>query len=914
MENNQDDEKPYYVIRFIEIPYENIDNYICVPHSWVVNRRPTDKKVRVAYPSDEHRFDTRDRVIRNEKHNEKWKLYMAEIKYETVNFKDADYWIASRNDFGPLTNDSQSEPTFHIQLPRSSQNHSSKSMRDKHQLTPKITENIQKLSAKKSLKRATQSGATEQLDEKRRRQSNVDRPSGSAGKYINMGPGGLKRELSTVIGERDQTEAAAASRNEPTPSQVTSGKHHHQVRRAEIQLPSLPIIEADGPTDATTIDEEGQSHYGIQSREANCNSQSQHASKPTTASMSPPQPSTSVEQPPNSKHHYYQRNSQDRENSHSNFQPIITEVRSIKETDTNQTPCTDSFSPPFSSNKQYYTSTSHHLPSSLKMSARLFSPMHERPSSIPIHEPSEMRILLTNSERRVDITSQNPSNLMDQIRSSSASPPEIQEQTVTQNTPHFRTKIGKSYDMNGLDPQAVLKRNDNVASGIHTSSLLHQHTNFVRRKTNQRHSSPLNQYEQTMDVLDALQRPSVSYSIAHRTSHGEVLMHKASTEHRLLSPSANHPNAVASQSYQNNPGNFRQEHRQELRRTPTEGITPAQPTRSGIEIGIQTVLSSNSSPPQYYREMQQKSYAPQTGIPPNASNSRKRTAVQGVIHRSPAHFPIILSYTDYLRDKHTKSYDDNQRYNQRIEAILKGKPIDHDQVPSRNMIPATTGEMCTLERPSFSSQQDKRELLRSNNDYMCQPSRTQSRLIRQLPEMAMKQCYSESNLFNSSAVRSPPRPAEHIRQTAKRMEVDPLSPGRSSISDLEDRVYRVVVPEQETFTYNAEYAGTSGAQTGAGTSTNNQAHARNVLEQQLLDYISKILPQIRSNMYNSCKMYKNLKRSIYESADTYKKLMEVAERLNALRASESLFPAPCHREPYYLLNEKGNLKLQKNLS
>jgi len=83
MEYNGSNKRDFYVVRFIEIPFERIDSYVCVPNSWVVIRRVTDKKVVVAYPNDEDPFDTRDRAKRKEKYKEDWRFYMAEIKYES---------------------------------------------------------------------------------------------------------------------------------------------------------------------------------------------------------------------------------------------------------------------------------------------------------------------------------------------------------------------------------------------------------------------------------------------------------------------------------------------------------------------------------------------------------------------------------------------------------------------------------------------------------------------------------------------------------------------------------------------------------------------------------------------------------------------------------------------------------------
>lgn len=90
MEYNGRNKKNFYVVRFIELPFEGIDRYVCVPNSWVIIRRVTDKKVVVAYPSDEDPFDTRDRAQRNERYSEGWAFYMAEIVYGSGKLKFLD--------------------------------------------------------------------------------------------------------------------------------------------------------------------------------------------------------------------------------------------------------------------------------------------------------------------------------------------------------------------------------------------------------------------------------------------------------------------------------------------------------------------------------------------------------------------------------------------------------------------------------------------------------------------------------------------------------------------------------------------------------------------------------------------------------------------------------------------------------
>lgn len=80
---NTNPRRLFYVVKFIELPFEKIDDYICVPKSWLILQTSSNQKVFIAYPNTEDRFDTRDRVKRKEEPNDKWGYYMATIEYES---------------------------------------------------------------------------------------------------------------------------------------------------------------------------------------------------------------------------------------------------------------------------------------------------------------------------------------------------------------------------------------------------------------------------------------------------------------------------------------------------------------------------------------------------------------------------------------------------------------------------------------------------------------------------------------------------------------------------------------------------------------------------------------------------------------------------------------------------------------
>ncbi len=79
----RDKRRLFYVVQFIEVPFEGIDDYVCVPYSWLIKQKSSDQKVVVTYPHDEDPLDTRDRVKRVERPNDDWRFYTAYIKFES---------------------------------------------------------------------------------------------------------------------------------------------------------------------------------------------------------------------------------------------------------------------------------------------------------------------------------------------------------------------------------------------------------------------------------------------------------------------------------------------------------------------------------------------------------------------------------------------------------------------------------------------------------------------------------------------------------------------------------------------------------------------------------------------------------------------------------------------------------------
>lgn len=80
-------EMAFYVVQFLELPYKGIDDYVCVPYTWVIVRKRPDGKFVIAYPEDEDPSVTRDRAKRKERCRDDWKFYIADVKYQSSEFK-----------------------------------------------------------------------------------------------------------------------------------------------------------------------------------------------------------------------------------------------------------------------------------------------------------------------------------------------------------------------------------------------------------------------------------------------------------------------------------------------------------------------------------------------------------------------------------------------------------------------------------------------------------------------------------------------------------------------------------------------------------------------------------------------------------------------------------------------------------
>ncbi|CAD6243669.1 GSCOCT00013098001.2-RA-CDS [Cotesia congregata] len=95
MKVNYADDYPYVVVEFLQLPYADIGDYVCIPRSWIRVHKATNRKSIVAYP-DELPSITKMRIMNCDEPSEKWELYLAIVKVEKRSYKDAYQYIMEK--------------------------------------------------------------------------------------------------------------------------------------------------------------------------------------------------------------------------------------------------------------------------------------------------------------------------------------------------------------------------------------------------------------------------------------------------------------------------------------------------------------------------------------------------------------------------------------------------------------------------------------------------------------------------------------------------------------------------------------------------------------------------------------------------------------------------------------------------
>nr|ABK57043.1 hypothetical protein GIP_L1_00570 [Glyptapanteles indiensis] len=419
MKRSGNNRRAFSVVQFIELPFEGIDDYVCVPYTWMVVRRATDQKVAVAYPKGEDPFNTRDRVKRKERYDDEWRFYMAAVKYESDTYRDAEYWIATRNDYGPLV---EKESTMSATPTRFTLN---KKLRSANQSNfSKFNDNPRKPLPRISIKRPALSELKKHFNEKRLKLDDAAQSSSVVVNGANAQPGCLKRgEL--IINQDNQsmectlTEGIAAdgSTGESSSSQRTNENLQESLPMQKQQELNMPLIDDDTSTVVIGDDGEDQPTSNIKLQLSSVQVFSTFAKQSEPAQ-----------------------------------QPQISVASSM------EMACNDQLRTDDVVNNE---PTFHHLPDSLKMSAHLYSQMNGARRLVPTQEPVEKRIRPMNITKNLALAAQSPLNLMDRIGSSSTHSVAEQSSMVIQS----RSRDPRNRHQSGTNVALAQKVNQNSFEG-----------------------------------------------------------------------------------------------------------------------------------------------------------------------------------------------------------------------------------------------------------------------------------------------------------------------------------------------------------------------------------------------------------------------------------------------------------------
>nr|QZB49160.1 BEN [Cotesia vestalis bracovirus] len=373
MKRNNNYRRAFYVVQFTELPFEGIDDYVCVPYTWLIRYNTIDQRAVVSYPKDEDPFNTRDRVKRKEKCNDEWRFYMASVKYKSDSYSDAEYWIATKNDYGALVEEElktiDTEPNFPLnkKLRIANRNHSSK-----------LNDNPRKPLPRISIKRPALPEPNKQLDGKRMKLDDAAQSSSAVLTNVNAEPGSSRQEQSIIAQDNQPMEStqtgttASDSNGTASSSQQKDENLQESLPIQEQQESSIPSIDVDTPILVMDDDDEVQP-TSIEEHQVPSN-------QVTLQFTEQPEPIR---------------------------EPQILVVPSREMTSNNQRSQEDDIL----NNEP----TSHQLRNSPKISAQLYHQMNEARRLIPTQKPVKKKIRPINIARNLAIAEQNP--LMDQTGS-----------------------------------------------------------------------------------------------------------------------------------------------------------------------------------------------------------------------------------------------------------------------------------------------------------------------------------------------------------------------------------------------------------------------------------------------------------------------------------------------------------------
>ncbi|XP_045500046.1 uncharacterized protein LOC123697546 [Colias croceus] len=374
--SRNDNEFEFYVVQFLELPFEGIDDYVCVPNTWIILRRTGNDRAVVAYPKEKNPALIKERVKRKERYCDTWRFYMAAIKYQSNTYEIAEQWIATgsnqrlfieKNADNLVGRETRRIPDMQ---PASSSNTNSRTMLRKP--LPRI-----------SIKRPGPPELYKQLDTKHLKLNKDDQSSDAS-----VTDAYTESEQPTGI-QDNQSRKLAQIRTAAVAFNIKSiTKQSIQTQRtAQNKEPLIPIIDLDGPTEVIEIE----NSRSIESSNQNNSASHCHlSSKTADASMLVAKPSTSSERTSQPNQCNNQEPTLEKRSLLSNFNPKLENVQSLAHTSD------------VSNNTQ---TTTHTVVKLLAMPVMMQTP--------------NKKVRFSNIKRKIEKAPQHPSNLTEQTGSSS---------------------------------------------------------------------------------------------------------------------------------------------------------------------------------------------------------------------------------------------------------------------------------------------------------------------------------------------------------------------------------------------------------------------------------------------------------------------------------------------------------------
>ncbi|XP_047521854.1 uncharacterized protein LOC125060817 isoform X1 [Pieris napi] len=1018
----RDQRRSFYVIQFIELPFEGIDDYVCVPYSWITFIKSTNRNIVVNYPNNEDPLETKERVRRKERPNKSWKLYMAYLKYESDDFQDAELWITRKEVSGKKVSDTEPEPQLNKKLRSANQYIWPESNSDKPYLTVKPYNNPRKPLPRISIRQPLSQVSKQNLNKKCLKSDENPEPEEVITEHITAKSGSSKREQAVIITgnqviQKNQTKTNYASNGEinaersPQPEVIkenqsvvllvpsTSAKLpvEHQLSLqppTEQQLslqppngrqpsPQPPIdrqpspnfiaeqhssSKSSGEKQPSPVGEDYQRPVSISTVDLNgskgdldsCKNvlpepvtDKRPSTKTSPSNFKPAhQPDLMNERPTRLVRHensVLEPHSRDVPNDcqKSQLQWILTAPNVVPKSPgtSNQRfqeygcPQLPNFSVNSTSNTKFQTqgfsgknyigvadnhsflcsqdiinsmpSTSHHEPSSEKLTQILKQKARQQPSAVKkVKNLVDKKTNLEGIARNI-ATLQYPPNSMRQLGLPDSS-------TVAQSAQFAQHHLRQAQIDGSLinDDRHAMRDNFtnqrdpcpqgmmNISAAQNLLKLAHQYSPFCGISHEQQYLPTLDYLQQYTRLQDMLRRPSMTPTLDQMAYYQNAMMNGESVSQpnpinqpiQFLSQNVNHYvpiNNAYSQEVKSH----------ELIKRYTDGSHLIHQPITPKEVNIQFPVHNLSSQSQQDAEHPQKEQNQQNYRDPRTTNTQNGLPLKS-IHRSP--IPKPQKITRRSRSLSTSKTPSQALQDAQRSCLMRELNIQETEnqssTKSNNANLAAISENQT-EELAYSTENIKVQHIPSSNqiqatqftlvqnEHNCQCSGMKKTMINRATEtdLMMDVSHCVEAIAGPSFSENTSRAVESVCQTDEWLEKDEGSHYQETSSDSENSTdndiesENEVVPEANQATLTAEQN---------LTQENQHKQSRIIVEQDTLEIIGTLFTQMGANLSLTRDMFNDLRMSYLVSAQTYKELLKNVDKLNSIEPLQNSASPP----------------------